>query len=223
MSCCVFHLNHRSEVLGSPLVSDFWLTPCPPLQCLSLLAAYWEMSLMPLACVSCSPLFTAWRGFIRFLCGTHMSNSLSQVEIWFSLGNLQKMLKPVIESKVLMLQGCTSQPCKAPQGSLSPAQMRFTLCKDSSSVLEEQQGLWSSSWVLHATTTPGYLSTWAPICIHSLMNLKSSYCTLPLLRRWRMNAAGYNFLCICKTGEQPPAKMKMYCKKSSAVRTLSLS
>lgn len=92
---------------------------------------------MPVTCVSSSPLFTAWLGSIRFLCGIHMSNSLRQVEIWFSLGSLQKMLKLAIESKVLMLQGCTSQPCKAPQGSLSPAQMRFTLCKDSSFLLEE--------------------------------------------------------------------------------------
>lgn len=132
----VYHL-HRSEILGSPLVSDFWVTLWPPLQSLSLSAAYWEMSLMPVICFSSSPLFTAWLGFIRFLCGIHISNSLRQVEIWFSLGSLQKMLKLVIELKVLMLQGCTSQPCKAPQGSLSPAQMRFTLSKDRSSLLEE--------------------------------------------------------------------------------------
>jgi len=35
-----------------------------------------------------------------------------------------------------------------------------------------------------------------------------------------MTAAGYNFLCICKIGEQPPARLKIYCNKSSAVRAL---
>lgn len=174
-------------------------------------------------CFAHSSFFSACLGFIRFLYGIHMSNSSRQVEIWFSLGSLQKALKLVIEWKVLMLQGCTSQPCKAPQGSLSPAQMRFTLSKDSFSVLEKWHRLWSPSQVLHATTTPGYLSTWALICIHSLMNLKSSYCTLQVLRWWRTTAAGCNFLCICKTGEQPPARLKIYCKKASAARACTCS
>lgn len=98
---------------GVPLVSDFWVTLWPPLQCLSLSQRI-ERCHWCLLHVSSSLLFTSWLGFIRFLGGIHMSNSLRQVEIWFSLGSLQKMLKPVIESKVLMLQGYTSQPCKSP-------------------------------------------------------------------------------------------------------------
>lgn len=54
-----------------------------------------------------------------------------------------------------------------------------------------------------------YHHSWISFC----MSLKSSYCTLQVLRQCRMPATGCNFLCICKKVSSPQPGWKFTTKK----------